>query len=161
LRAWLEDYPDDALRWSRLGLLLQQLGRDDEALQAYENATARTEPDAVLANNMAWLYLERNPARAVELATKAYELAPSRAEIVDTYGWVLYKTGREREGLAALQQALIIAPRNPEIALHVGEALLGLQRASEARPILERIVREREHPRTEFAETANRLLARL
>jgi putative PEP-CTERM system TPR-repeat lipoprotein len=159
LRQWLDEHPEDAPRWARLGLLLQQLGRNDEALQAYENATARAEPDAVLANNMAWLYLERNPARAVELATKAYELAPSRAEIVDTYGWVLYKTGREREGLAALQQALIIAPRNPEIALHVSEALLGLRRAAEARPILERIVRD--HPRTEYAETANRLLASL
>jgi cytochrome c-type biogenesis protein CcmH/NrfG len=93
------------------------------------------------------------------LATKAYELAPSRAEIIDTYGWVLFRTGRERDGLAALQQALVIAPRNPEIALHVAEALHQMQRDSEARPMLERVVRD--HPNTEFAESAKRLLGRL
>ena len=95
----------------------------------------------------------------MELATQAYELAPSRAEIVDTYGWVLFRQGRKQEGLSALQQALIIAPRNAEIALHVAEALHSVERDSEARPMLQRIMRD--HPNTAFAESAKALLARL
>ena len=159
LDGWLAENPQDGVGWAKLGLIQQQRGLDDEALAAYEKSLETSQPDAVLANNMAWLYLDRNPERAVELATKAYELAPSRAEIIDTYGWVLFQTGRERDGLAALQQALVIAPRNPEIALHVAEALHQMQRDSEARPMLERVVRD--HPNTEFAESAKRLLGRL
>lgn len=159
LTEWLQKNPDDGGRWAKLGLIQQQIGRNDAALKAYERSLKTSEPDAILANNMAWLYLEQNDERAIDLATKAYELAPSRAEIVDTYGWVLFRNGRKRDGLAALQQALIIAPRNPEIALHVAEALHDLERDSEAKPMLERIVRE--HPNSEFAKSAKNLLSRL
>ena len=140
-------------------MLRQQLGRDEAALEAYEQALLHAEPNAVILNNMAWLYLDRNGGRAVELATRAYELSPARAEIVDTYGWVLFREGRKSDGLAALQQALVIAPRNAEIALHVAEALHDLGRDAEARPVLERIVREQ--PNSEFAKSASSLLARL
>ena len=159
LQEWLEKNPDDGAAWANLGMLRQQAGQEDAALQAYEQVLQHGEASAVILNNMAWLYLERDGARAVELATKAYELAPSRAEIVDTYGWVLFKQGRAREGLAALQQASIIAPRNAEISLHVAEALHSLDRDSEARPMLERILRE--HPNSEFEESARQLLDQL
>ena len=129
------------------------------ALAAYEQAVQQGEPGAVVLNNMAWLYLERNDPRAVEFATRAYEQAPSRAEIVDTYGWVLFHQGRRAEGLAALQQALIIAPRNAEIALHVAEALAEEGRADEARPVLQRVIRD--HPGSPFADDARALLERL
>jgi tetratricopeptide (TPR) repeat protein len=140
-------------------MLRQQMGHDAQALEAYEQAVTKAQPNPVILNNMAWLYLDRDARRAMELATQAYELAPSRAEIVDTYGWVLFKGGRRSEGLAALQQALVIAPRNAEIALHVGEALQQLNRDAEARSVLERIVRE--NPNTDFAESARALLAKL
>lgn len=158
LNKWLQSNPEDGARWAQLGLVRQQLGKDDAAIEAYEKALQTEKPDAVLANNMAWLYLNRDGERATELATMAYEMAPTRAEIVDTYGWVLFRNGRKNEGLAALQQAMIIAPRNPEIALHVAEALHEMRRSSEARPVLQRIVRD--HPGTEYAKNAQALLAR-
>lgn len=159
LRDWLGKHPDDGKVWATLGMVSQQAGQDREALKAYEESLRFAEPDAVLANNMAWLYLEHDRERAIELATKAYELAPSRAEIVDTYGWVLFRSGRKNDGLAALQQAMIIAPRNPEIALHVGEALIDMRRDAEARPVLERVARD--NPDTDFAKSARALIAKL
>lgn len=159
LDSWLVEQPEDGVAWSNLGMIQQQQNRVDQALAAYEQAVVHAEPNAVILNNMAWLYLDRNGARALELATRAYELAPSRAEIVDTYGWVLFQQGRQAEGLSALQQALIIAPRNAEIALHVGEALIAMQRSDEARPMLERVVRD--NPGSPFAEDARALLDRL
>lgn len=159
LDSWLVDQPEDGVAWSNLGMIQQQQNRVDQALAAYEQAVVHAEPNAVILNNMAWLYLDRNGARALELATQAYELAPSRAEIVDTYGWVLFQQGRQAEGLSALQQALIIAPRNAEIALHVGEALIAMQRSDEARPMLERVVRD--NPGSPFAEDARALLDQL
>jgi tetratricopeptide (TPR) repeat protein len=140
-------------------MLEQQSGREAEALGAYERAIEQVDDNAVILNNMAWLYLSRDPLRAQTLATRAYELAPTRAEIVDTYGWVLFKTGRRAEGLAALQQALVIAPRNAEIALHVAEALIEMNRAAEARPILQRVLRD--SPGTDFARSATAMLGRI
>lgn len=159
LEKWVAEHPEDASSWSRIGLMRQQLGEDDKALAAYEQVVKHAKPDAVILNNMAWLYLTRNGERASELAKQAYELAPSRAEIVDTYGWVLFKTGQRSEGLNVLQEALVIAPRNAEIALHVAEALIELDRAGEARPLLDRVVRE--HPNSKFATAAQQLLGRI
>jgi len=159
LQRWLSDNPDDGAGWASLGMLQQQLGRDVDALTAYEKALAAEQMSPVILNNMAWLYLERNGQRAMELASQAYELAPTRAEIVDTYGWVLFRRGRRDDGLAALQQALVIAPRNAEIGLHVAEVLHAMDRDAEARPLLERIVRE--NPRSDSANAARELLSRL
>ena len=159
LQEWLNQNPEDGRSWASLGLMQQQAGQDDEALRAYEKSLETIEASPVIMNNMAWLYLSRDIDRAAELAKQAYELAPSRAEIVDTYGWVLYQQGRKNDGLAALQQAFIIAPRNAEIALHVAEALHGLNRDSEARPILDRIVRE--NPNSKHADRARQLLGQL
>ena len=159
LQDWLSENAEDGGAWSNLGMISQQKGDEEQALEAYEKALGHIEPNAVILNNMAWLYLDRNGDRAIELATQAYELAPTRAEIVDTYGWVLFRNGRKSEGLSALQQALVIAPRNAEIALHVAEALHGMERDTEARPILERILRD--HANTEFADSARELMGRL
>lgn len=159
LTDWVASNADDGTAWANLGMIRQQAGQDAEALAAYEQTLKHGKAGPVILNNMAWLYLERNGERAVELATKAYEAAPSRAEIVDTYGWILFQQGRRQDGLSALQQALIIAPRNAEIALHVAEALHVMDRDSEARPMLQRVMRD--HPNTGFAKSAEELLARL
>jgi putative PEP-CTERM system TPR-repeat lipoprotein len=159
LEQWLAEQPEDPAAWANLGMSQQRLGNEPEAIEAYERVIALQEPGAVLLNNLAWMYLERNPARALDLATRAYETAPSSPEIVDTYGWALVKSGRPREGLSALQQALVIAPDNAEIALHVAQVMVQLNRHGEARPLLERIVREQ--PDSTFARTARELLAKL
>jgi putative PEP-CTERM system TPR-repeat lipoprotein len=155
---WLSREQTDGAAWTNLGMIHQQLGDADAALKAYEQAIRHAEPSPEILNNMAWLYLGRDDERALKLATRAYEAAPSRAEIIDTYGWVLFQLGRQDEGLAALQQALIIAPRNAEIALHVAEALIAMQRGDEARPMLERVIRN--NPGSSFAESAHALLDR-
>ena len=159
LEDWLKDHPDKGLVWANLGMLRQQLGRDEAALSAYEKALPVMTGNPVILNNMAWLYLDRDPERALELASQAYQLAPARAEILDTYGWVMFRQGRRNAGLAALQQALVIAPRNAEIALHVAEALHALERDAEARSVLERVVRD--NPGTQYAVAARELLDKL
>ena len=159
LKDWLEESPQDVPSLARLGMLHQSQNQVDDALRNYEKALALTPDDPVLLNNMAWLYLERNRNRAVDLATRAYELAPSRAEIIDTYGWVLLQSGRPRDGLAALQQALVIDPKNAEIALHVAEGLTQVGRGREALPLLEQVIRD--NPNSNYSESARALLNRL
>jgi Flp pilus assembly protein TadD len=102
------------------------------------------------------LYEEGGDPRAITTAKQAYELAPQRPEMVDTYGWALVRAGRVQEGLPLLQQAYVMAPQHPEISFHVGAALAKAGRGAEARPILERV--QREHPGTALAKEAEALL---
>ena len=73
-------------------------------------------------NNLAWLYYERKDPRALEIAKKAYELAPNSAPIADTYGWILVEKGEIAKGIEILSKAVQLAPDNKEIADHLKEA---------------------------------------
>lgn len=159
LQDWLAQYPDDGNSWSTLGMLQQQLGDYGKALEAYQTALSYSPGNPVLLNNIAWLYHAEGDQRALDLAKQAYEIAPERAEIADTYGWLLYQSGQQERGLQVLQQALVVAPTNPEIALHVAEALHALDRDNEARPLLLRVMRD--YPDSDWHGQAEALLADL
>ena len=57
---------------------------------------------------------------------------PDNAAIVDSYGWVLYRLGRNDEALVHLRRAWTLN-KDPEIAAHVGEVLWVLGQKDEAR----------------------------
>jgi len=155
LEDWLRSHPEDAAARSTLGLLQQQAGQIDDAIASYLQVLKDGEPNPVIFNNLAWLFLEKGDIRAVEYARKAYDMAPERAEIVDTYGWVMFNSDKRSEGMSLLQQALVLAPRNPEIGLHVVEALHLSGRDKEARPLVERIIAD--HPNSRWMEPAKEL----
>lgn len=156
LQGWVDRQPSDVPVRTALALLLHQAGQRQAAAAAYEQVIARGPENPLLLNNLAVLYQELGDRRAADTARRAYELAPQRPEIVDTYGWILVQGGRVQEGLVMLQQAYVTAPHHPEIAYHVGAALVKAGRKAEARPILERVVRE--HPGTTAATDAQALL---
>jgi len=159
LQDWLSGHPDDTAIRTTLGLLQQQEGEGDAAIATYEQVLQKSEGNPVIYNNLAWLYLAKGDVRATEYARKAYDIAPERAEIVDTYGWVLFRQGKEDEGLTLLQQALVLAPRNPEIGLHVARALHDSDRDREAGPLLDRIIKD--NPNSEWATPARELRDRI
>ncbi|MCY1463479.1 putative PEP-CTERM system TPR-repeat lipoprotein [compost metagenome] len=68
----------------------------------------------------------------MELIDRARVAEPDNAAIVDSYGWVLYRLGRNEEALVQLRRAWTLA-KDPEIAAHVGEVLWVLGRKDEAR----------------------------
>jgi len=156
LQNWLKTNRRDGTSWTTLGMLQQQLEQNDAAIRSYEEALRITPDNPVILNNIAWLYHLAGDKRALESSAKAYDIAPERPEIVDTYGWILYKNGKVQQGLIVLQQALVAAPRNAEIGLHVAEAMQAASRGREARPILERIVQD--HAQTEWETKAKALL---
>ena len=112
LKQWLDTHPE------RRSLV--QAGRDPaadgegDAAPGPREGLETTEPDAILANNMAWLYLDRNPDRHRAGNPGVNSHRHGRRSSIPMAQ--LYRTGRKNDGLAAPQQALIIAPRNPEIA---------------------------------------------
>ncbi|MGY8564114.1 tetratricopeptide repeat protein [Paracidovorax citrulli] len=130
----LAAYPDEnallyarALAWER---------RDDVArAEADLRKILVTEPENVAALNALGYTLADRTTRyqeALQLIDRARVAEPDNAAIVDSYGWVLYRLGRNEEALVQLRRAWTLA-KDPEIAAHVGEVLWVLGRKDEAR----------------------------
>lgn len=76
-------------------------------------------------NTVAWLdieFLGANLVEAEQYAARAFEMDPDNPDIMDTYGWVLVKVGRSREGLSLLERAKTLKPNMYCIDLHLGVA---------------------------------------
>ena len=71
-------------------------------------------------------------AEALELIERARITEPANAAIIDSYGWVLHRLGRNEEALVELRRAFVLE-KDAEIASHVGTVLWQLGRRDEAR----------------------------
>jgi len=105
--------------------LYERLGKPDSAIQVYEAALRRDPQSDMAANNLAMLlvnYRKDQPSldRAKSLAARFS--ASANGELLDTYGWVLYKRGESPAAVAALQQALLKTPDSPVSLYHLGMA---------------------------------------
>lgn len=130
----LAAYPDEsALLYSRA---LAWERRDDvPRAEADLRKILVTEPENVAALNALGYTLADRTQRyqeALELIDRARVAEPDNAAIVDSYGWVLYRLGRNEEALVQLRRAWTLA-KDAEIAAHVGEVLWVLGRKDEAR----------------------------
>jgi len=130
----LAAYPDDlALLYSR-GLAWERRDRIDHAEADFRRILV-IEPDNVAALNALGYTLADRTTRyqeALELIDRARTAAPDDAAIIDSYGWVLYRLGRNAEALVELRRAFTLQ-KDPEIAAHVAEVLWVMGQRDEAR----------------------------
>jgi tetratricopeptide (TPR) repeat protein len=83
------------------------------------------DPDNALALNGLGYFLSIRTERyeeAFQLISRALELKPNDAAIIDSMGWVAFKMGRIDEAVSYLTKAFELYP-DPEVAAHLGEAL--------------------------------------
>jgi Tfp pilus assembly protein PilF len=108
------------------GVILEQQGKQDEAMKRYENALALDPEAGAAANNLAWILAERGQDldRALQLAQTAVRASPDTPEISDTLGWVYYKRDLPDLAIPLFRQASEKAPAVPEYHYHLGLALL-------------------------------------
>ncbi len=134
----LATYPDDgALLYARG--LAWELRDNVERAEADLRKILVTEPENVAALNALGYTLADRTTRykeALALIDRARTADPDNPAIVDSYGWVLYRLGRNREALVQLRRAWTLA-RDPEIAAHVGEVLWVSGQQDEARRYFE------------------------
>ena len=93
------------------------------------------DPDNVAALNALGYTLADRTTRyqeALELIDRARAAEPDNAAIIDSYGWVLYRLGRNEEALVELRRAFALQ-KDPEIAAHIGEVLWVMGQKDEAR----------------------------
>lgn len=130
----LAAYPDDgALLYSRA---LAWERRDDIArAEADLRRILVADPDNVTAlNALGYTLADRTTryAEALELIDRARVAEPDSGAIIDSYGWVLYRLGRNAEALVELRRAFAMQ-KDPEIAAHLGEVLWMTGQKDEAR----------------------------
>jgi tetratricopeptide (TPR) repeat protein len=107
---------------SDLAGLTESMGRHEEAIAAYERALQLAPGNPVYQNNLALLLINyRNDADSLRKAdTFAEQLSGLNAPaLLDTRGWVKYKTGSSAAAAAILQQAVDALPEEPSIRYHL------------------------------------------
>lgn len=135
--------PDADVLVSDLGNLFQRLGRFDDAIAFYERVLAQN-PHSVLATNNLVMLLINHRTDAASLA-RAQKLADQlaafpEANLIDTRGWVKFKSGDFHSAESLLQQAVDKAPSAPEMRYHLGMAQLRSGESEAARRNLESAV---------------------
>jgi tetratricopeptide (TPR) repeat protein len=130
--------PDnEGVQLGRAALLLR-MGRTDDAIGQYRHAVERWPESSMSLNALGYTLADLTDEydEAEKLIKKALKMDPDSAAIIDSWGWVLYRQGRSEEAIAYLEEAYEKL-RDPEVAGHIIEVLLSLDRADDAAKTLE------------------------
>ncbi|MDH5325877.1 MAG: PEP-CTERM system TPR-repeat protein PrsT [Gammaproteobacteria bacterium] len=137
LQNWLKQHPNDVTVRKKLAWDYKSSGQVDKSIREYRKIVEIDPKDASVYNNLAWLLFESQDSSALEVANKAYMLAPDKPFIVDTYGWLQLNSGNSAKALALLEKAAELAPVHMEIQLHYAEALQKNSQTEKANRVLE------------------------
>lgn len=114
--------------------ILLELDQVSEAIDAYALLAKNAPRDPLILN--AYGYVLTNHSndfkKAEKLIKKAIKLDPENPAIIDSYGWVLFRLGEYDSALKELVKAYDLY-KDPEIAAHIIEVLLILDRKKEAK----------------------------
>lgn len=124
---------DQALLYSR-ALLWER--RDDiaKAEADFRRILVSTPDDVTTLNALGYTLADRTTRykEALELIDRARVAEPGNAAIIDSYGWVLFRLGRNAEALDHLRRAYTLQ-KDPDIVSHLGLVLWVMGRKDEAR----------------------------
>ena len=129
--------PDDESALLGRAELLLRMGRLDEAIAQYRAAATRWPDSAMSLNALGYTLADRTDEfkEAEKLIRKALEYDPDSPAIIDSLGWVLFKQGEYEAALAELQRAYAKLDDH-EVAAHIVETLVALERRDEALEVL-------------------------
>lgn len=120
----LQKYPDNSsLLYSR-ALVAERLDKTS-IFEADLLKVINTDPDNGYAlNALGYFLVDRNERldEAETYLTRAIELQPDDAAIIDSVGWLYYRQGKYDEAIEMLRRAHKVLP-DAEIAAHLGEVL--------------------------------------
>jgi tetratricopeptide (TPR) repeat protein len=112
---------------SNLGSVYERLGRSQDAIALYQRELAKNPKSVFAANNLAMLLITyRHDSSSLAQAQKiADQLATlSVASVIDTRGWVKFKSGDFHGAESLLQEAVDKSPNAPELRYHLAMAEL-------------------------------------
>ncbi len=118
----------------RLGGVYYQLKDFRKSEQLYLNAidVLKNVPQAM--NNLAYMYANDlgQPEKALPYAQQASRMLPNNANVLDTYGWTLYKLGKYSEAEEILLQCILLDGTKAVFRYHLGDIYLKVNRLDDA-----------------------------
>lgn len=123
---------DLGLRYT-YALSAEKVGRIDIMEKTLRDILRKNPNDANSLNALGYSLADRNIKlpEAYALISKAHQLSPKDAFILDSLGWVNFRLGKNALALEQLQQAFAMKPE-ADIAAHTGEVLWVMNRRTEA-----------------------------
>lgn len=126
-----------------LGTLFEAQKNYPAARDAYEKSISANPKLAEALNNLAYIYSEHlvDLDKALDVAQRAREAAPSLPEVADTLGWILYKARQYPRALALLEESAGRLPSTPEVHYHLGMTYYMSGQEANARRALEQALK--------------------
>lgn len=113
--------------WVQLGLLYDQRGLIDSSDLAYEHALQMDADHALANNNYGYSLAGRGVQldRARTMGLRAVQAEPMNPAYLDTYAWILYRSGENEKARTYLERAIVIGA-NATHYEHYGDILEAL-----------------------------------
>jgi len=149
---WMKDKPQDMT--VRLYLADRALlNKDYKTAEPLLRTAAEKLPDnPTVLNNYAWTLTQLNDPKGLEYAERAHRLAPGDADVMNTYGVALMRTGKTAQGVEMLRKSAELAPGSADKHLELGKALLATGDKAGARTELEAAAKGQSSPAKAEAE---------
>ncbi|MGZ3685081.1 MAG: tetratricopeptide repeat protein [Bdellovibrionota bacterium] len=121
-------FPHDENILYYLGFTLDRLGQKDDALTKMEALLAVNPNNPNALNFVGYTLVEKGGQmeQAKTYLERAMSLKPDDAFILDSYGWLLYRTGKRREAMKQLERAYATKPEEGVIAEHLADIYVSL-----------------------------------
>ena len=135
----------DAESLLRYSVLLDKMGRKNEALEQLEELLIKIPQDGGIKNNLGYLLVEshRRKDRAYQLLRESLNSDPQSGPTLDSLGWFYYKEGKFQPALEYIYQAAAIIPApDPEMLDHLGDTVYRLGRNEDAGRYWQRALEE-------------------
>ena len=113
--------------WPMFYALAVSYDKNKEWLKAEENLKkalklSNRHPQVLNYLGYSWLKYNINTDMAASMILEAYEKAPEDGVIIDSLGWVYFKTGDYDNAIMYLERASELNPQNAVISDHLGDA---------------------------------------
>ena len=137
-KALLVKSPNNATAHLWYGLLLQTLGRTDEAISERLRAIELDPLSIIVHVGLGYtMGLKGGYDRPIELFQRALELEPRNANALRSLGWAHFMKGTRAQGLAELEKAAEISAGDPYITSWLGHAYALDGQPASARRVLQ------------------------
>lgn len=123
LLSWLKEHPEDISANIYLAEYFAASGKNELAIDRYQQILKRAPRNLLALNNLATLYQKGNNRLSLSFAEQAYKIRPESPSIVDTYGMALLQFGDPRQAIEVLKKGVQRSPERIDVRYHLAVAL--------------------------------------
>jgi tetratricopeptide (TPR) repeat protein len=135
-------FPRETELLYRKGVVLDKMGKKEEALQVMKNILILDPESPEALNYVGYTYAEQGIMldEAERYIKKALEKSPQDGYILDSMAWVYYKMGKYRKALEYIEKALKFVSDDPIISEHAGDIYRALGMKKKALELYQRAI---------------------